>query len=221
MRREIIRTGDGSTTIYLPDLEENYHSRHGAIQEARHVFLRHGLDLFPDKSELCILEIGFGTGLNALLTAIENEGTGRIIRYTGVEAYPVEAAEASQMNYPEAVGHVLAASIFTDMHKAEWEVEVALTPSFYLTKRQQFFADIVDEAAFDLVYFDAFGFRVQPELWNEDIFRRMARALRPGGVLVTYAARTVIRRNMEVAGFSVEKLAGPPGKREMMRARRS
>ncbi len=220
MRREIIRTDDGSTTIYLPDLEENYHSRHGAIQEARHVFLRHGLDLFPDKSELCILEIGFGTGLNALLTAIENEGTGRVINYTGVEAYPVEASEASQMNYPETVGHPMADRIFADMHKAEWEVEVSVMPSFQLTKRQQFFADINDEAAFDLVYFDAFGFRVQPELWNEDIFCRMARALRPGGVLVTYAARTIIRRNMEAAGFSVEKLAGPPGKREMMRARR-
>jgi len=219
MRREIIRTADGSTTIYLPDWDENYHSRHGALQEARHVFLQNGFDLFADRDEIRILEIGFGTGLNALITALVNEGTGRKVFYIGVEGYPVSVSEALQMNYPEATAHPMATALFSAMHEAEWEVETALTPSFWLTKRKQFFADIEDEAVFDLIYFDAFGFRVQPELWNEDIFRRMSRALRPGGVLVTYAARTIIRRNMEAAGFTVEKLAGPPGKREMMRGR--
>lgn len=217
MRREIIRTGDGSTTIHLPDWDENYHSRHGAVQEARHVFILNGLHLFADRTELSILEIGFGTGLNAFITLLESEASGRKISYTGVEAYPVEVEEAALMNYPEALG-TDKASLFREMHESKWEEDVSATPNFQLTKRRQFFAEIEDEAAFDLIYFDAFGFRVQPELWSEDIFRRMARALRPGGVLVTYAARSVIKRNMQAAGLTVEKLPGPPGKREMMRA---
>lgn len=216
MKREIIRTADGSTSIHLPDWDENYHSKHGAVQEARHVFIQNGLFLFRDRPETAILEVGFGTGLNAFITLLESEG--KKIHYTGIEAYPVSDAEADAMNYPgalEADGH---SSLFRRMHEGPWETPFDITAGFSLCKRRQFFSEIDDQAAFDLVYFDAFGYRVQPELWSEDIFRRMYGALKPGGVLVTYAARTVIRRNMEAAGFRVGKLAGPPGKREMMRA---
>lgn len=216
MKREIIRTADGSTSIHLPEWDENYHSKHGAVQEARHVFIGSGLFLFQASPRVAILEIGFGTGLNAFITLLESEG--KEIRYTGVEAYPVSDAEAAAMNYPKALDAEDRSALFQNMHKGPWEEFFDVAPGFRLCKRQQFFSEIGDTSAFDLIYFDAFGYRVQPELWSADIFRRMHDALKPGGVLVTYAARTVIRRNMEAAGFRVEKLAGPPGKREMMRA---
>lgn len=221
MRREIVRTADGSTTIHLPDWDENYHSRHGAVQEARHVFIQNGLDLFRERKTLDILEIGFGTGLNAFITLLESRASARHVHYTGVEAYPVSQEEVALLNYPEMLGATDLAPVFLLLHQTVWETEAAILPEFTLTKRKQFFSDIADENAFDLIYFDAFGFPVQPELWSEAIFQGMSRALRPGGVLVTYAARTIIKKNMEASGFTVEKLAGPPGKREMMRGRKN
>ncbi len=217
MQREIIRTADGSTSIYLPELNENYHSRHGAVQEARHVFIQSGLDLFDGKA-VSILEIGFGTGLNAFMTFLESEKKAQPISYTGVEAFPVVAEETALMNYAETLEVPQFSIIFTTMHAAAWEKPVALSSHFTLTKRQQHFESIDDKGEFDLIYFDAFGYPTQPELWSEDIFHKMFAALKPEGVLVTYAARSVIKRNMQTAGFRVEKLAGPIGKREMFRA---
>ena len=217
MKREVIRTEDGSTTIRLPDWDECYHSMHGAIQEARHVFIRNGLQLFAGKPA-SILEIGFGTGLNALITCLERKSVPT--HYTGIEGFPVLAGEIGAMNYPEMIADPDARPIFDAMHSGDWEIPLAVTPDFVLTKCKLDFAEIDFSAAFDLVYFDAFGYPVQPELWSVEIFAAMWRALRPGGVLVTYAARSVIRRNMQACGFVVEKLPGPPGKREMMRARK-
>lgn len=218
MRREIITTADGSTTIRLPDLDEHYHSKFGAIQEARHVFIQNGLALFKNQN-IHILEIGFGTGLNALITLAEKENYNLNIHYVGVEAYPISVSEVSSMNYAQELGvnHVL----FDQMHDCSWQNEHIISPGFVLTKRQQSFAEIDDVAAFDLIYFDAFGYRVQPELWSEDMFQIMYNALKPGGVLVTYAARSIIKKNMMSAGFTVSKLPGPPGKREMFRALKS
>ncbi|OYU79590.1 MAG: SAM-dependent methyltransferase [Flavobacterium sp. BFFFF1] len=217
MRREIIRTADGSTTIHLPDWDESYHSKHGAIQEAYHVFIKNGLSLFEEKP-VAILEIGFGTGLNAFITYLESQKNNRSIIYTGVEAYPISLDELRSMNYVNELDAEAESAAFDKLHESEWGMRAELSPTFSIEKRKQFFHDIDDVSEFDLIYFDAFGFRVQPELWSFEIFQKMYAALKPGGILVTYAARGAIKRNMLEAGFTVEKLAGPPGKREMFRA---
>jgi len=217
MRREIITTSDGSTTIHLPDWDENYHSKHGAIQEAKHVFIENGLSLFKDKS-IAILEIGFGTGLNAFITFLESKKLNITVDYVGVEAYPVSTAEILSMNYVNELNAMTENQVFEQMHTSNWEEKTILSETFCLTKRKQFFAEIEDVAQFDLIYFDAFGYRVQPELWSTEIFQKMYNALKPNGVLVTYAARGVVKRSMIEVGFTVEKLPGPPGKREMFRA---
>lgn len=217
MKREIIQTLDGSTTIHIAEWDECYHSKHGAIQEAQHVFIKNGLSLFPDRN-VSILEIGFGTGLNAFITFLESKKRNQSIDYVGVEAYPITAEEIVSMNYVEELNAVEQSSIFDTMHQSNWEEKIILDDDFTLTKRKQFFEEINDENKFDLIYFDAFGYRVQPELWSTAIFEKMYNALKPNGVLVTYAARGVVKRSMIEVGFTVEKLAGPPGKREMFRA---
>jgi tRNA U34 5-methylaminomethyl-2-thiouridine-forming methyltransferase MnmC len=217
MKREIVITGDGSTTIRIPDWNENYHSSHGAIQEAKHVFVTHGLDVFQNQDEISILEIGFGTGLNAFITFLETL-TKVKVNYVGVEAYPISAAEVAQMNYVSELKAAPYATNFEKMHASDWEHEIAITAQFNLTKRKQFFQDINDKNQYHLIYFDAFGYPLQPELWSEANFVKMYEALLPGGVLVTYACRSVIKNAMLAAGFSIEKLPGAPGKREMLRA---
>lgn len=220
MRREIKITQDGSTTIHLPEINESYHSKHGAIQEAYHVFIKSGFSLFERKS-VSVLEIGFGTGLNAFITFLEAEKTAQEIDYVGVEAYPVSTDEVQQMNYVAALKADHKMDSFEKMHQTTWEERHIISENFTLTKRQQRFEDIVDVEQFDLIYFDAFGFTVQPELWSEAIFQKMYTALKPKGVLVTYACRTSIKNAMLSSGFSVEKLPGAPGKREMLRAKKN
>ena len=217
MKREIIITNDGSTTIRIPEWDENYHSTHGAIQEAKHVFIKNGLGLFQNQYSISILEIGFGTGLNAFITFLETLNKEKV-NYVGVEAYPISAEEVLQMNYVSELQAADFKSIFQTMHNCSWEIDNLITAKFSLTKRKQFFQDIQDKNKYDLIYFDAFGFPLQPELWSEVIFKKMYEALLPNGVLVTYACRTPIRKAMLTAGFSVEKLPGAPGKREMLRA---
>ena len=214
MKREIIITSDGSTTIHLPDWNEQYHSKHGAIQEAYHVFIKHGLQQLKT-NEVSILEIGFGTGLNAFITLIESS---KKINYVGVEAYPVAVDEVQKLNYVSELKADQYKEVFKKLHQVSWEEKHQITDSFFLTKREQFFKDIKDEHTFNLIYFDAFGARVQPDLWTEEIFKKMYVALKPKGILVTYSAKGSVRRAMESVGFSVERLPGPPGKREMLRA---
>ncbi len=217
MKREIFQTLDGSTTIHLPEWNESYHSKHGAIQEAYHVFISNGLSLFKNKP-ISILEIGFGTGLNTFITFLEASKTTQIIDYVGVEAYPVSPEEVLQMNYVSELNALQHKAIFEKMHDSKWEEKIQISEIFTLTKRNQFFKDITDKNAFDLIYFDAFGYRVQPELWSIEIFKIMYDSLNSEGILVTYAARGVVKRSMIEVGFTVEKLPGPPGKREMFRA---
>ncbi|MDA6072708.1 tRNA (5-methylaminomethyl-2-thiouridine)(34)-methyltransferase MnmD [Flavobacterium sp. AC] len=216
MKREIIKTLDGSTTIHLQEWDECYHSKHGAIQEAKHVFIKNGLSLF-DNNPVSILEIGFGTGLNAFITFLESVYKKQPIDYVGVEAYPVEAKEVLEMNYVSELEADQYKGVFEKMHESEWNQKIEISSDFSLTKRKQFFDEIDDFEIFDLIYFDAFGYRVQPELWSTEIFQKMYNSLKPNGVLVTYAARGVVKRSMIEVGFTVEKLAGPPGKREMFR----
>jgi len=213
-------TGDGSKTIHMPDLNEQYHSKHGALQEARHVFIKTGLDFYRTEAEsttalVRILEYGFGTGLNALLTALQENDLK--IEYTGIEAFPVTKEEVAAMDY----GSLLeAADLYNKLHDADWETPTPITEKFQLTKKQLTFEEIDFNQEFDLIYFDAFGPRTQPELWTLEIFERVYKALDKNGVLVTYCAAGQVRRNLQSAGFTVERLPGPPGKREMLRARK-
>ncbi|MCF4102076.1 tRNA (5-methylaminomethyl-2-thiouridine)(34)-methyltransferase MnmD [Gillisia sp. M10.2A] len=221
MKREIIKTGDGSTTIHIPEWNEQYHSKHGAIQEARHVFINMGL--LPVISsvrneELSILEIGFGTGLNALVTWEVSQREKVLIHYTGVEAYPVEHEEVKHLNFSHEVKVPEAVDFFENIHTASWENTNKIDSHFTLIKQKKFFQEINDVDRYNLIYFDAFGARVQPDLWTVDIFLKMYNALKVDGVLVTYAAKGSVRRALQEVGFLVERLPGPPGKREMLRA---
>ncbi len=220
MKRKIITTADGSKTIHIEDWNEQYHSKHGAIQEAQHVFIKEGLQHYSANNKstsVDILEIGFGTGLNAFLTLLEADNIKSKINYVGVEAYPVSMYDINQLNYVELIS-AENETVFNKLHTVSWEKEHEITSKFKLQKRQQFFSEIKDNNAFDLIYFDAFGARVQPELWSKSIFETMYKALKPNGVLVTYAAIGEVKRNMKALGFMVERLKGPPGKRHMLRA---
>ena len=221
MKREIIITDDGSATIYIPDWNEQYHSKHGAIQEAYHVFINAGLEYFLTQLQpkpLKILEIGFGTGLNAFITLLEADKNKIPINFTGVEAYPISSSEIEKLNYPLQLNS--SDEYFKKLHQSEWEQQISISGHFSILKRMQFFSEINDKNNFHLIYFDAFGARVQPELWTEQIFKKMYIALKKGGVLVTYSAKGSVRRAMKTVGFVVERLPGPPGKREMLRARK-
>ncbi|UPQ78593.1 tRNA (5-methylaminomethyl-2-thiouridine)(34)-methyltransferase MnmD [Flavobacterium azooxidireducens] len=216
MKREIIITSDGSTSIHLPEWEESYHSKHGAIQEAQHVFIKNGLSLCKGQS-VSVLEIGFGTGLNAFITFLESQKSNQNIDYVGVEGFPISAQEVLQMNYVNQLNANQFELEFKKMHQSDWEENVTISEHFRLTKRKQLFNEINDKNQFDIIYFDAFGYRVQPELWSVEIFTKMFEALKEGGILVTYACRGPIKNAMKEGGFQIEKLAGPPGKREMLR----
>ncbi len=219
MKREIITTGDGSKTIQILDWQEQYHSKHGAIQEAYHVFIHSGLDLFKNQ-DVHILEIGFGTGLNCFITLLESEKRNLKINYTGVEAFPVSVEELNQLNYLEELNSVSLKKDFDLMHSSHWEKDIEISSKFILRKEKKDFKDINTLEAVDLIYFDAFGARVQPELWTVEIFEIMYKAMKPDGYLVTYSAKGSVRRAMQEVGFLVERLPGPPGKREMLRARK-
>ena len=214
MKREILITSDGSSTIHLPDWDEQYHSKNGSINETYHVFIESGLKQVTAEN-VSILEIGFGTGLNCFITYLEAK---KNIHYVGVEAYPVTAEEVEKMNFISILNQEKERDTFDKMHSVSWEEKHQISDTFSLTKRKQFFEDIEDKDAFNLIYFDAFGARVQPQLWTVEIFQKMFNALKENGILVTYSAKGSVRRAMLEVGFTVERLPGPPGKREMLRA---
>ncbi len=228
MKRKLLRTGDGSYTLHIPEWNEQYHSKNGALAEALHVFIQKGLQYWYTQnraSEISILEIGFGTGLNCILTYLESKKNGWKTDYTGVEAFPLDTKEVHLLDFPAIVQgpypdvktqHIY--EIVSIIHDAPWEKRIAISEHFALTKQQKLFSEISDLQRFNLIYFDAFGIRVQPELWTESIFQKMYNALKNNGVLVTYAANGKARRAMQNVGFSVSRLPGPPGKREMLRA---
>ena len=190
---------------------------HGALQESLHVFIRNGLQVCS-ANPLRILEMGFGTGLNALLTALEDTTAHSEIRYTALEAFPLQKEEWEKLNYPSLLDHPEAKTVMDRLHICPWGTYQSIRNGFKLRKLEMDFLDFSESEAYDLIYFDAFGARVQPELWTEHMFVRMYEAAAPGGVLVTYAAKGSVRRAMLAAGFAVERLPGPPGKREMLRA---
>lgn len=220
MKRKIITTADGSKTIQIEEWNEQYHSVHGAINEANHVYLKHGLLFFNsefNEKNISILEMGFGTGLNAFLTLIEAEKCNLNINYVGVEAYPVLQEEIEVLNYVELISEKHKVK-FEELHSSSWGKNVKISNFFKLKKEQVLFKNINYTENFDVIYFDAFGPRVQPELWTEDIFKLMYEALKPDGVLVTYSVQGTVKRALRAVGFVVKRLEGPPNKRHMLRA---
>jgi tRNA U34 5-methylaminomethyl-2-thiouridine-forming methyltransferase MnmC len=215
MQTELKITEDGSHTLFVPGIDECYHSTHGAIQESRHIFIEAGLKQSL-KMEISVLEIGFGTGLNAFLTLLESEGSGKRIRYTSLELFPVEVEKALMLNYPEELAPDKR-DLFDRMHTSPWNVETEITPGFSLIKIETDFTGYMFESNFDVVYFDAFSPEKQPEMWSKELFERIYAHCNSGAVLTTYCAKGVVRRAMQDAGFRVERLQGPPGKREILR----
>lgn len=228
MQRKIITTGDGSHSLYVEGLDEHYHSVHGALQESKHVFIKTGLHHIAEfGKELWILEIGLGTGLNALLTWIEAEELNLKIHYVGLEAFPLSKEVIEQLNYSKEIcrespfGEVILKKKMFSIHDADWEKEMALSENFHLTKINSTLQGVELKNRFDLIYFDAFGPRVQPEMWTDEIFVKIAGAMNENAVLVTYCSKGDVRRSMMKAGLRVEKTPGPPGKRDMVRAVRN
>ncbi len=220
-KRTLFYTEDGSPSFKLEGLQEQYHSVHGALQESRYVYIEKGLNrVFDtiDKSLIRVLEMGLGTGLNALLTALSAGSKDRVVNYVGVEGFPLQKSEWEGLTYADFFpDKPRAERIFKALHQAPWEEFIMLLPQFNLLKRKLRFEEFQPDTSYHLIYFDAFGARVQPELWTEPIFTNLYKALEKKGVLVTYSAKGSVRRILQKIGFTVERLPGPPGKREMLR----
>jgi len=219
MENALIETQDGSHSLLSGVFGVSYHSRYGAIQESSHVFIQAGLHWKAlQAKELRILEIGFGTGLNAYLTLLEARRLDLKIHYESIEAYPIAIEQASMLNYPLILEPELGApTLFMKLHTAPFGAASTLTAYFHLLKQQISFHNIQYAGEFDLVYYDAFAPDAQPELWEEPMLKRIYEALKPGGIMVTYCAKGYVKRNLKGVGFQVEALPGPPGKREMTR----
>lgn len=212
-------TADGSATLFLSNLNEHYHSVKGALAEARHVYIKSALHQIK-KSEISLLEIGFGTGLNAFLTCLETLYRNVTIHYTALELFPLLWEEVNVLRYPQIISPENE-SLFHALHSANWDIPIAITPQFTLYKRHVDLTKCSFDKDYDVIYFDAFAPEKQPELWEEHIFRTLFRHTAEKGVLSTYCAKGEVRRRLQRAGFLVERLAGPPeGKREILRATR-
>jgi len=222
LKRKIIITDDGSSSFELLNVKESYHSTFGAIQEARFVYIKNGFNhvfkSLQNSNKLAVLEMGFGTGLNAFLTYLFADKHKINIDYFGIEAYPLNADEVNQLNYISQLEAENNAQIFATFHRLKPDMKTKIKPNFSLTLNIDLLEKFTTKNKFNLIYFDAFGPDIQPELWTEEIFFKMYNCLLPQGVLVTYSAKGQVRRNMQKAGFLVERLPGPPGKREMLRA---
>ena len=217
---QIITTGDGSHTLFSEQFDEVYHSRHGAIVESKHVFIESGLNYFQT-SEIKILEIGFGTGLNTLLTMLEAEKRNLKIDYTAIELFPVDIDTIKALNYTQQLGYEFCYGHYHSLHLVRWNEMHELTPFFNFKKiNESIFTYPFALATYQLIYFDAFAPTHQPEMWTVEVFKKMFDALVVGGILVTYCSKVIVQKAMKEAGFVIEKIPGPPGRREMVRARK-
>ena len=221
MEREVITTKDGSKTLYIKELNENYHSHHGALQEAEFVFVKNGMNLINDY-EINILELGFGTGLNVLVTINEFLKTDKnhVVNYFSLEKYPVSVAEITELAYETLYESEKLKELYRKIHETEWEKPVEILPNFFLTKVQCDFFDLknIELPKINLVYFDCFGARVQPDLWEKPLFELVADKMATNGLLTTYSSKGSVRRILQDLDFAVTKKPGPPGKREMINA---
>ena len=219
MERILEISGDGSHTLFVPSLNEHYHSTRGAIRESRHVFIETGLQPC-NKQEIELLEIGFGTGLNAFLTLLEAEERGKKVTYTAIERYPLGLDEAKKLNYAEQLVPSRE-ELFLQLHASAWGDRVEITPTFHLKKLEMDVHQLSEyhpEALFDVIYYDAFAPGKQPGMWTREIFERLYALSDKGALLTTYCAKGDVRRMLQAVGYQVERLPGPPGKREMLRA---
>jgi tRNA U34 5-methylaminomethyl-2-thiouridine-forming methyltransferase MnmC len=218
MNRHLIITEDGSHSLFVPDINEQYHSIHGAIQESKHVFIDSGLKRCIQK-DIVVLEIGFGTGLNAFLTLLASEGFKQRITYVAIEKYPLLPFEYHSLNYPVLTNPGFS-GIFQLLHDCEWEKQILITPDFSIQKINVDFRNqnVRSLPLFDLIYFDAFAPDKQPDLWQEEIYRKIYDHSNDGAIFVTYCAKGIVRRDLQKVGFNVERIPGPPGKKEMLRA---
>jgi len=215
MKRELRLTADGSPTLYVPELDETYHSMHGSVQEARHVFIENGLRyVSAELKQVNILEVGFGTGLNALLTAQYAQENTIDVNYVGLEAYPVEEKVWKAIKYENDPDSL---DFYSRMMSLPFEQTHVCHSHFKLTKAESLVQDWSSVDNFDLIYYDAFGPRAQAEMWELPIFEKLYALLKTGGALVTYCAQGQFKRHLKSLGISVEGLPGPPGKREMTR----
>ncbi len=218
MKRELRETADGSMTIYIPELEEHYHSYHGAIQEANHVFIVNGIQRFQTKDTISVFELGLGTGLNALLTAIWAEKNKQKVNYFGLEAFPVEQKLNFELKYDSLITDKKCDVIFSKIILAPWNEKTEITSTFSLYKYQSKIQTLQLDQKFDIIYYDAFGPRAQEEMWNFEIIKKVIAMLNPDGLFVTYCAKGQLRRDLKTLGLAVEIIPGPPGKREMTTA---
>jgi tRNA U34 5-methylaminomethyl-2-thiouridine-forming methyltransferase MnmC len=215
---KLIISKDGSHTLYRKDIDETYHSRHGAIQEAQHVFIDMGLkEVEKSKKEINILEVGFGTGLNALLTCLNSTSK---INYIGLESFPLQDKVLGGLNYDTTVIGNNSQEIFNSIHDAPWETQYPITSLFSINKIENEIQKFGIPQSIDLVYYDAFGPNSQAEMWDISIFEKLYKAMSSSGVFVTYCAKGQVRRDLKSVGFTMERLEGPPGKREMLRGRK-
>ena len=211
------QTADGSYTLYVPELDEHYHSVKGALTESQHIFIDMGLK-HSSVTAPHILEIGLGTGLNCVLTLLEAKESQRHVHYTGIERYPLNEEIIRKLNYPSIIGKECEEDYFA-IHQAPWEEDVCLSPWFTLHKMEGDFTHYSFEQKYDIIYFDAFAPEKQPEMWEQSLFDNLYQVLNEGGILTTYCAKGEVRRMLQTAGFKVERLPGPPGgKREILRA---
>jgi tRNA U34 5-methylaminomethyl-2-thiouridine-forming methyltransferase MnmC len=222
MNRHWVKTKDGSPSLYVPELQQHYHSLHGALQESRHVFIAAGLLTLAQQESLSILEIGFGTGLNALLSHFEKGNPEQHICYHSLEKYPLQKSEWESLEWPELFTESPQyRDFYLSLHQAEWNKDCALDPYFKLCKMEEDLKQFEPKKDFyDLIYFDAFSPEAQADLWTVEVFEKMQTALKPGGKLLTYCVKGSVRRAMKAANLEVEKIPGPPGKREMARAKK-
>ncbi|MCC8174441.1 MAG: tRNA (5-methylaminomethyl-2-thiouridine)(34)-methyltransferase MnmD [Odoribacter sp.] len=215
-KREFLITEDGSHTLYVPELKEHYHSTYGAIQESKHVYIDAGLNHLK-KSAISILEAGFGTGLNALLSLLYAQEKEIKINYHSIEKYPLTQEEFNLLNYENFFSKDNSAYL-KKLHTVEWEKETEITPSFTLHKYKKDFREVDFNEKFDLVFYDAFNPDVQPHLWSKEVLSNFYKALKLGGILTTYCVKGEIKKHLRNLGFTIERLPGPPGKRHMLRA---
>jgi len=213
---QIVTTSDGSHTIYVPELDEHYHSIHGAVQESDFIFIKSGFE-FCNANPLNILEVGFGTGLNALLTAIRSMKGKREVNYTSIEKYPIDEKTIISLNHYQFAGEA-GKEIFNLIHSSPWNINVNICENFNLTKTEGDLTIKPPQGQYDLIYFDAFGPDKQPEMWTKEIFSSIASVTKTNGVFVTYSAKGEVKRNLRACGFEVSHLPGPPGKRQITRA---
>lgn len=214
----LVLTDDGSQSVFSEKYGVTYHSKFGAVTESAHVFIAAGLRYKAVvQSEISILETGFGTGLNAFMTWLEAERRNLHINYLGLEIAPISTEEAVALDYPAALSCPERAPDFLALHECDWGVPHSFSEDFIFEKRKTRIEEFEQPGAFDLIYFDAFAPQAQPELWTEEVFARMFHSLKPEGALVTYCAQGHFKRTLKKVGFTVEKLQGPPGKREMTR----